>query len=142
MNAAVGVGALAGSLVMAASTRVGGLGRLQVVLGIGFGVSLIAFGLAPSFNLAMVALGLVGFTFAGYAAVNQTLVMEQTDREFHGRVMSVYLMSFGLLPLATFPQAWAADHIGAPAMVAIAGAIAAGSVVLTALLMPSYRRLR
>jgi MFS family permease len=141
MNAAVGVGALVGSLVMAASSRVGGLGRLQLLLGVGFGMSLTAFGLAPSFEIAMVALGFVGFTFAGYAAVNQTLVMEQTDREFHGRVMSVYLMSFGLLPVATFPQAWAADLIGAPAMVAIAGTIAAGSVLLTALLLPSYRRL-
>jgi MFS family permease len=141
MNAAVGAGALIGSLVLAVSTRIGGLGRLQILLGVGFGVSLIAFGLAPSFEVAMVALGLVGFTFAGYAAANQTLVMEQTDREYHGRVMSVYLMSFGLLPVATFPQAWAADHIGAPAMVAMAGAIAASGVVLTALLMPSYRRM-
>jgi MFS family permease len=141
MNAAVGVGALAGSVVLAVGHRSGGLGKAQMLLGIGFGVGLVAFGLAPTFAIAMVALGFVGFAFAGYAAVNQTLVMEQTDREFHGRVMSVYLMSFGLLPLATFPQAFLADYIGGPTMVAIAGAVAAGAVVLTALLLPWYRRM-
>lgn len=141
MNTAVGAGALLGSLAVAVLARVGRLGRIQMWLGVGFGLALVGFGLAPSFPLAMVALSAVGFAFAAYAAVNQTLVMEQTDREFHGRVMSVYLMSFGLLPVATFPQAWAADLIGAPAMVAIAGAVAAGAVLLTALLMPSYRRI-
>jgi MFS family permease len=140
MNAAIGIGALVGSLALAFADRLGGLGRVQIVLGIAFGLTLVAFGLAPGFSIAMVALALVGFAFAGYAAVNQTLVMEQTDREFQGRVMSVYLMSFGLLPLATFPQAWAADYIGGPAMVTIAGAVAAGSVALTALLLPWYRR--
>jgi predicted MFS family arabinose efflux permease len=112
-----------------------------MLLGLGFGIGLVAFGLAPSFAIAMVALGFVGFAFAGYAALNQTLVMEQTDREFHGRVMSVYLMSFSLLPLATVPQAWLADHVGGPMVVTCAGAGAAGVVVLTALLLPSYRRM-
>jgi MFS family permease len=141
MNAAVGVGALAGTLVLAAGTKLGGLGQLQVLLGVGFGVGLIVFGLAPGFAVAIVALGIVGFAFAGYAAVNQTLVMEQTDRELHGRVMSVYLMSFGLLPIATFPQAWVADHIGAETTVIIAGAMAVASVIATALLLPWYRKM-
>jgi MFS family permease len=112
-----------------------------MLFGLGFGIGLVAFGLAPTFEVSLVALGFVGLTFAGYAALNQTLVMEHTDREYHGRVMSVYLMSFSLLPLATFPQAWLADHIGGPMVVALAGVGAAGMVVLTACLLPWYRRL-
>jgi MFS family permease len=140
MNAAVGVGALAGSLTIAAYASGRGLGRLQIMLGMAFGAGLVGFGLAPSFPLAVAALVLVGFAFAGYAAVNQTLVMEHTAAEFHGRVISVYLMSFGLLPLATFPEAWGADHIGGPAMITIAGTAVLAAVGLTALLVPAYRR--
>ncbi len=141
MNAAVGAGALAGSLVIAAYAGGRALGRLQMMLGIAFGVGLIGFGVAPSFPIAVAALVLVGFAFAGYAAVNQTLVMEHTAADFHGRVISVYLMSFGLLPLATFPEAWGADHIGGPAMIILAGSVVVAAVGLTALLVPSYRRL-
>ncbi len=141
MNAAVGAGALMGSLTVAAYTRGRALGRLQIMLGIAFGAGLIGFGVAPTFPLAVAALVLVGFAFAGYAAVNQTLVMEHTAADFHGRVISVYLMSFGLLPLATFPQAWGADHIGGPAMVLLAGSAVVAAVALTASLVPSYRRL-
>jgi hypothetical protein len=67
--------------------------------------------------------------------------MEHTAPDFHGRVISVYLMSFGLLPLATFPEAWGADHIGGPAMVTLAGSIVVALVALTALLAPTYRKL-
>jgi len=141
MNAAVGVGALTGSLTIAAYASGRALGRLQIILGLAFGVGLVGFGLAPSFPLAVAALVVVGFAFAGYAAVNQTLVMEHTSPDFHGRVISVYLMSFGLLPLATFPEAWGADHIGGPAMITIAGSLVIAAVGLTALLAPGYRRL-
>ena len=140
MSAAGGIGALAGSLSLAVVARSKGSGSLQLALGLGFGLSLVGLGAAPSFPVALFFLVLIGFTFAGYAALNQTLVMERADPQYHGRVTSVYLMSFGFLPLATFPEAWAADHFGAPAVVAGAGVLVALTVVLS-LLVPSYRRL-
>ena len=72
LMAAVGVGALAGSLAVAAVSQSRHLGRIQVALGIGFGLALVGFALAPSFPLAIVALLLVGFLSAGYTAVNST----------------------------------------------------------------------
>jgi hypothetical protein len=140
MSAAMGLGALAGSLAAAVTTRLS-LGQLQIAFGVGFGVTLIGFALAPAFSVALVTLGLVGFASAGYAAVNQTLVMENTAPEFHGRVNSVYLLSFGFMPVTTFPEAWMADHVGAPASMAAAGALVVICVTLAALFVPSYRRL-
>jgi MFS family permease len=140
MNAAAGIGALAGSMTVALAARLPWLSRLQVLLGVGFGLSLVGFGAAPSFTVALALLVLVGFTFAAYTALNMTLVMERAAPQFHGRVMSVYLASFGLLPVATFPEAWIADHVGAPATIAGAGALVVITLVLAAVLVPAYRR--
>ena len=140
MTAAVGVGALCGSVMIAIIARGQGLGRLQMALGVGFGVALAAFALSPTLVVATICLAFVGFTSAGYAAVNETLVMAATTSQFHGRVMSVYLLSFGLMPLATFPQAWIADHIGGPTTITGAGGVVVLSVFLSQLI-PAYRRL-
>jgi MFS family permease len=140
MTAAVGAGALVGSVAVAILARGNRLGVLQAILGVGFGGGLVGFALAPSFWVAIVALVVAGVSYAGYLAVNETLIMAHTDREFYGRVMSVYLLSFGLMPVASFPEAFVADHIGGPLTIAAAGAIVAASVLL-AQLVPSYRRL-
>jgi MFS family permease len=140
MSACVGAGALAGSLAIALFSGSRRLGRIQIALGASFGLSLLGFALAPDFLLASGLLVVVGFTSAGYSALNQTLVMEHTASQFHGRVMSVYLLTYGMIPFATFPEAWLADHIGAPAAMSIAGAIVALSVLLAAVLVPASRR--
>lgn len=141
MSAAVGAGALAGAVAVALFSRWGRLGQLQIVLGAGFGLALIGFGLAPTFPIAIVLLVGVGLASAGYAALNQTLIMEHTASQFHGRVMSVFLLTYGTVPFATFPEAWLADHIGAPTALVLAGAVVTLSVVLVAVFAPSFRRL-
>ena len=141
MSAAVGAGSLVGALVVAAFSRSRRLGQLQVALGVGLGLSLIGFGLTSAFYVALALLVVVGMTSAGYAAVNQTLLMEHTDSQFHGRVMSVFLLSYGAVPFATFPEAWLADLIGGPYAMALAGAMVTLSVLLVVILVPSFRKL-
>ena len=141
MSAAAGAGALAGAVAVALFSRSRRLGLLQIALGVGFGLSLIGFALAPSFPAAVAMLLLVGLTSAGYAASNQTLLMENTDAQFHGRVMSVFLLSYGAVPLATFPEAWLADHIGGPSAMALAGILVTLTVVLIVVFVPSFRKL-
>jgi len=141
MSAAAGAGALVGAVAVALFSRLRRLGQLQIALGVGFGLGLIGFGLAPTFPIALVLLLLVGMSSAGYAALNQTLLMEHTDAQFHGRVMSVFLLSYGAVPLATFPEAWLADHIGGPYALALAGALVTLSVLLVVVFVPSFRKL-
>jgi hypothetical protein len=140
MTAAVGAGALGGSLMVALVARGHGLGRFQIGTGVLFGIALSAFALAPAFGFAIGALVAAGFAYAGYAAVNETLIMANTDHQYYGRVMSVYLLSFGLMPVAAFPEAFVADHIGGPATIAGAGVIVVAAVLVSQL-VPSYRRL-
>jgi MFS family permease len=142
LTAASGVGALAGSLAVAALASFPRPAVLQLGLGVGFGAALIAFGAAPSFAVAVVLLAIAGFASAAYTALNNTLVMANSEPRLHGRVMSVYLLTLGVTPVAAFPMSWLADRLGGPAAVALGGAVVAGVVAGVALLYPPYRRIR
>ena len=142
LMAAVGVGALAGSLAVATLTRYPHPGRLQVGFGMGFGLALVMAGLSPNLGVAFVAFALVGFASAAYTALNSTLMMTNTDPALYGRVMSIYLLTFASLPIGSLPQAWLADHIGAPATLILAGTLVAAIVAAVAILYPPFRRLR
>ena len=61
-------------------------------------------------GLLLVALAAAGVAYAGYLAVNETLIMAHTDRQFYGRVMSVYLLSFGLMPVGGTRACDACSH--------------------------------
>lgn len=140
LSAAAGVGALLGSLAVAASSRMSA-GKLQLATGFGLGLSLIGYGLAPSFAVAVGLVALVGLMSACFMALSNTLIMTTIDSGFYGRVMSVWLLTFGFMPLATLPAGWLADQIGGPITIAATGLLAT-TVVAIATLYPPYRRLR
>jgi MFS family permease len=133
-----GLGALAGSLLLAGAAathrsdrgRAGSpgavrLSRLQFGAGLLFGGALVAFALSGAFVPALFLVALVGGASAAYTAINNTLLMNQTPVEYHGRVMGVYMMTFAAMPLSSLPAAWLADHVGLPATLAACGALAA-----------------
>lgn len=139
LSAAAGVGALGGSLVIAAGSRQPAPARLQMLMGAGLGLGLIGYGLAPGFVVAVLLVAVVGATSAAFMALNNTLLMVNTEPRLYGRVMSVYLLTFGFAPAATIPAGWLADQIGGPATVAGSGAIVL-AVILAACALPAYRR--
>ncbi len=141
MMAANGLGALVGSIVVAALSSRPRQSALQIVFGSGYGLTLVAFALAPSFPIALAALALVGATSSAYTTINNTLVMRNSEPRLHGRVMSIYLMTFAITPLATLPMAWLSDQVGVRTAVAAAGAIVVGVVAGAAILHPPYRRI-
>ncbi|TAK26097.1 MAG: MFS transporter [Chloroflexota bacterium] len=132
LNMAVGIGALIGSMALAANSGGRNRERVQMFLGIGFGLSLLLFGIGNSFAVALIALPLVGATSAAYQSLNNTLIMQHTPREFYGRVMSVYMMGMAMMPLASAPAARLADEIGARPTVAASGALIAYVIAIIA----------
>ena len=61
-------------------------------------------------------MGLIGVAQAIYLATNNTLVQLAVPDELRGRVMSVYMTTWGLMPLGALPQGILADWFGAPAV--------------------------
>jgi hypothetical protein len=142
LMAAVGVGSLAGSLAVAAMAGVRQPALLQLGLGVGFGLALVGFALAPVYPVAVVMLVIVGFASSAYTTINSTLIMSNTEPRLYGRVMSVYLLTFAVMPLAAVPMAWLADQVGGRATIAAAGLVVALTMVVVALAFPAYRSIR
>jgi MFS family permease len=141
LMAAPGVGGLISSLVTASLGDFRGKGRLLMAAGVVFGVSLILFGNIP--YLAPVLLLLVVIGAAGNACMVSTNCLLQTHAQerMRGRVMSVYMMTWGLMPLGTLPAGALADRAGVPLVLTLQGALLATVFVAVGVLWPRLRRL-
>lgn len=130
MYTAVGAGSLAGSLSVARMSDSPRLPALQIGAGFLFGVSLLAFALSPAFALSLALLVVVGVSCQGYMTMNSILIMANTDHHYYGRVMSIYMMTFSLMPLAILPMGVLIDVIGVSMTQAAAGALLAVFVIV------------
>jgi hypothetical protein len=75
-------------------------------------------------------------------ALNSTLVMDKAEPEYHGRVMSVYMLTFSAMPLAVTPFGAMSDAFGAPLVIGIGGLMLVAVVAVFGTLHPSYRHLK
>jgi predicted MFS family arabinose efflux permease len=131
MYTAVGIGTVAASLLAAAISDSLRTQQIQLASGVGFGLSLVLFALSPSYLLGLGLLSLVGFSSQVFLTLNKTLLMLASEREYYGRVMSIYMMGFSLNPIVLLPMGAAVDRVGAPATIAVAGAGVIAVIALT-----------
>lgn len=144
MMAAVGGGAVVGALGIASLGNYKYKGRVLVGSGLGFGATLMLFAFTAgigSFPLSLVALALVGAAGTAYMSLNNALVLTITPPEMRGRVMGIFMTTFGLMPLGALPMGMLADSIGAPLTVGGFGAATLAFFILVTLFRPSIRRL-
>jgi MFS family permease len=152
MMTITGVGALIGSLVVASMQDYPKRAQLQLAGGLVFGLALALFAVQGNFAFALLTLLVVGFASSYFQALNSTMVMTASDPAYYGRVMSVYMMTFSLMPLGTLPVGFIADAMGTVAIGPIhligmqatqlgAGLILAAFILLVTVFNPAYRRL-
>jgi MFS family permease len=121
LQAANGVGYLAGTLAVAGLTGVRGRGRI-VVAGVGgFALLMIAFALSNNVILSGALILLLGLVVAVYGTLNDTLVQTLVDDDFRGRVLAVYSMLWGLTPIGGLEAGFLANLVGVQAALAING---------------------
>ena len=138
---AAGVGALVGALTIASLGDLRRKGPLLIGLALLFGVALAIFAFTPSFSIALVLLLFVGGGSAAYMAMNNTLIQSNITDEVRGRVMSVYVMTFALMPLGTLLVSAAVEEVGASLAVGGAGIVVTLFVIAMAIFRPTLRRL-
>lgn len=136
-----GAGALVGSLAIASFTNIRRKGLLQLGLGMAFGITLAAFALGQVFSFALVMIAIAGAASSGFSTINSTLIMHTADQAFHGRVMSLYMMTFSIMPLGSVPISWLVDQFGAPATFGFTGLLLALIIGSVGLASPAYRRI-
>jgi len=118
LMAAPGVGAVAGTLLIASLGDVHYKGRLLFACVFAMGTLLVLFSFSHVLVLSLGLLVLIGAVQMGYMTTNMTLIQLAAPDELRGRVLGVYMLNQGLLPLGSL----------------LAGTIAAAFGVMNAIL--------
>jgi MFS family permease len=119
---ATGVGAFAGSLVVAArgSRRPGVQLMLNMIV---FGSALIVISLQQTVVGTALLLALAGAMTVTYMAFTNSILLTNSDPEMHGRVMSLLSLDRGLIPLGAIGAGLLAEWIGVRPGLGTMGAI-------------------
>ena len=138
---AMGVGAVAGSLILARMGESRGKGWLMIVAALAWAVATAWFAAADDVEAALPLAAVSGFFSSTFMSLNNSLIQLSVTNEMRGRVMSAVMMMWGLMPIGVVPISFLAEAVG------IARALEACAVVLVvvtlaaAALLPELRRI-
>jgi MFS family permease len=135
-----GAGALVGSLVLASSPNKK-RGTILLASGLISGVSLIIFSLSTSWSLSLTFIVFIGLGQTARGTISNALLQTYVEGAYIGRVMSIYMMEFGIVGLCTFFAGVMAEVIPVQYVV---GGFALVLVILSILALafiPSVRKL-
>jgi len=135
----MGAGSLAGTLILASIRHLRRRGVFLFLDSLLWGVCLFIFSCTTSYVTALPFLFFVGFTSSIFMAVNMTLMQSYSSQEMRGRIVSMALMSFGIMPLSAVPFGAIAEKTGTPDSLALSGLLLC---VFTAVFFFVYPKLR
>ena len=141
MMGAMGGGALTGSLVLA---RLGDLRRKGFwLLGIGvvWAIFMGIFAFTHTLLVAMFAVALVGLCSSMFMAMNMSLVQLAVNPVMRGRVNSIMMMTFGLMPIGVIPVGFIAEHYGIDLALKISAGLLALVIVMLGVFIPAIRNI-
>ena len=119
----MGIGAVFGALFIASLGSYHRKGLILIGATITWSIFLFIFSKSTDLSLALALLVIIGFFSATFLALNQSLVQLHAAREMRGRVMSITVMTWGLMPFGVLPIAALAEQIGTPNSLALSSII-------------------
>jgi MFS family permease len=102
---------------------------LMAAGGVVLGLSLLVLAAAPSFGVAVLAMLAIGAGTGAFQVLNNAIVMREAEPAYHGRVMSLTMLAWGVNGLAAYPFGALADRIGERETLVV---MAAGVLVIVA----------
>ncbi|HEY7827310.1 MAG TPA: MFS transporter [Candidatus Limnocylindrales bacterium] len=124
LTASVGVGALAGALVVAFRRRGGANGRTLAIGLVCMALSVTVFALSRVELVTCLALAVLGGAQVAYYTSTNTLIQLLSPGQLRGRIMSIYVLtSIGVSPLGSLLAGGVAQVAGAPATLAAGGGL-------------------
>ena len=107
-----GIGAIIGSLTLASLPNKK-RGLMLLVSSFVLGLTLAGFSFSTWWYLSLGLMVFVGLAQTGRMTLGNTLLQYYVEDEYRGRVMSIYMMEFGLMSFGTFAAGLLAEAMGA-----------------------------
>jgi MFS family permease len=141
LMAAIGLGALCGTLYLASRKSILGLVKIIAFSMAVFGCGLILFSLSRALWLSLSILFITGFAMMVQMASSNTIIQSIIEDDKRGRVMSFYAMSFiGTAPFGSLIAGSLGAKIGAPLTVALGGGCCFVAALVFAFKIPVFRK--
>ena len=136
---AMGGGAIIGSLLMATMGDMRNKGFWLIVSCLGWGFVTAAFGAFDAQGAALVLIAVIGLLSSWNMSLNRGMLQMQVEDHMRGRIMSIDMMSHGLMPLGVFPISLIAEYYGVGAALVTSGFALMAITLLVAIFLPSVR---
>ena len=134
----MGAGSLIGPLILAFMGDFRAKGAMVSITMCLSGFALVALGLAPYLILAMIVLVTVGLFDSTQRTVTNGLLLTLSETKYHGRVISLYLLDRGFVPLGSLIAGYSAEFFGPSVALISMGIILSISVLLVLLVQPKF----
>lgn len=120
---ALGVGAVIGSLMVVTYAKHRYKGPVVLMSALTFGALVIVLAFTRSLVVSGLVLFVSGFFQAVYMATNQSIIQLLVPDHLRGRVLSIWMLSWGLTPLGLLPMAVVAETVGTPVAMVMGGVL-------------------
>ena len=141
LMAVMGIGGLLAAVITANLRQGHHRGPILLIVGVGgSGVGMLLLAVSQIYVIGLAVMVVIGFAGAIRMTLGQSLTIEATDDAFRARVMSLNMMTFGLMPVGALPMGYAIDHLGAQATLFIVGIVLIAATVLLMLGSSTIRR--
>lgn len=137
---AMGVGAIVGSLMLATMGDLRNKAAWLLITCMGWGAATAAFGMAQTHWVVITLIMAVGWVSSWNMSLNRGMLQMQVEDQMRGRIMSVDMMSHGLMPLGVFPVTWIAEHYDVGTALMASGVAFMVLTLLCYLFVPSVRK--
>jgi len=141
MYSAAGAGALVSVLVIATMPRVPHKGLVTIIATFLFGIFLIALSWSNVVALSMATMVCIGMVSTGTQTLTNTVLLTKTPVELHGRVMGIYRLDRGLMPLGSMAAGAFADVMGAPPVLLVMGCLCTALALIMGIGVPIVRKI-
>ncbi len=140
-----GIGALIGGLTVAAFGDVRHKGLLYLGASFGYAISVFLLGVSPSLGLGvllpMFVMLFIGAGQAIFMTAGNVALMAHAPEELRGRIISVYNLDRGLMPLGSAGGGALSDWLSAPIALMLMGGAASAMIAVVGALSGRIRRL-
>ncbi len=133
LHAAVGAGAIVGSVVAAAASQSRGRGIRAVFGATAFGLLLVGFAFSQIFLVSAALLFLMAIASNIYMVSVSTMLQMRLPDEYRARVMGIWSLTWSLMPVGGTISGTVAEFAGAPVAVGLGGFLVAAMALTVAL---------
>ena len=139
LYASFGAGALLGPMILASAGDVRRKGWLVLATGVLSALGVIAFSQAAVMPVAIVVIAWVGAAQMLFHTIVNTVLQTITPDAFRGRVMSLYMMDHGLVPLGSLIAGVLAQFYGSSLAILTGGAIGTVLILIASVRLRAIR---